>query len=137
MSNMVIFVGGFALSLVVYGLWAHLVWWDHLKNQARSKADALLLVPHTFRLVTIGRQPGDMPASRFLPEIVLTPPSHHLITRLLVDLRHRLEYAALRLLAAVIRALPLAVAGDNPAAVYRSVRSLNCESPSRAPPVEG
>jgi hypothetical protein len=49
MSNMIIFLSGFALSLLVYGLLAKSIWWDYLRNQSSSKANALLLVPHSFR----------------------------------------------------------------------------------------
>jgi hypothetical protein len=49
MSNAIIFLGGFALSLLAYALLAKFVWWDHLNNEPSGKADALLLVPHTFR----------------------------------------------------------------------------------------
>jgi len=49
MSNMIIFLGGFALSLLSYALLAKFVWWDRLKDQPSGQADALLLAPHTFR----------------------------------------------------------------------------------------
>ena len=49
MSNSIIFLSGFALSLLVYALLARFVWWDYLKSEPSGKADALLLVPHTFR----------------------------------------------------------------------------------------
>jgi len=49
MSNAIIFLGGFALSLFVYGLLARFIWWDGLKNQPSGKGDALLLAPHGFR----------------------------------------------------------------------------------------
>ncbi|HTQ84247.1 MAG TPA: hypothetical protein VMI47_13375 [Pseudolabrys sp.] len=49
MNNAIIFLGGFALSLLVYGLLARFFWWDGLKNQPSGKGDALLLVPHGFR----------------------------------------------------------------------------------------
>jgi len=49
MGNMIIFLGGFALSLLAYGLFATFFWWDSLKNQPLGKADALLLLPHAFR----------------------------------------------------------------------------------------
>lgn len=49
MSNLIIFLGGFSLSLLVYGLLAKFMWWDYLKSKSSSQADAWLLVPHTFR----------------------------------------------------------------------------------------
>ena len=49
MTNSIVFLGGFALSLLVYALLAKFFWWDSLKTQPPGKADALLLVPHTFR----------------------------------------------------------------------------------------
>jgi hypothetical protein len=49
MSNLIIFLGGFSLSLLVYGLLAKFIWWDYLKSQSPGKADAFLLLPHTFR----------------------------------------------------------------------------------------
>jgi hypothetical protein len=49
MSNMIIFLGGFSLSLITFGLLAKFVWWNYLESQSSSKADAWLLVPHTFR----------------------------------------------------------------------------------------
>lgn len=49
MSNAIIFLGGFALSLLAYWLLAKFIWWDYLRNQPSGKADALLLAPHTFR----------------------------------------------------------------------------------------
>jgi hypothetical protein len=49
MGNLIIFLSGFALSLLAYGLLAKFIWWDHLKSESSGKADALLLAPHTFR----------------------------------------------------------------------------------------
>jgi hypothetical protein len=49
MSNMIIFLGEFTLSLLAYGLLAKFFWWNHFKDQPSGKADALLLLPHTFR----------------------------------------------------------------------------------------
>ena len=49
MSNLIIFLSGFALSLLVYALLAAFVWQDSLQNLSKGKASALLLVPHTFR----------------------------------------------------------------------------------------
>jgi hypothetical protein len=49
MSNMIIFLGGFALSLLAYALLARFVWWESMKTEPSSKADALLLAPHAFR----------------------------------------------------------------------------------------
>ncbi len=49
MSNMIIFLTEFSLSLLAYGLLAKYIWWDALKNQPPDKANALLLVPHSFR----------------------------------------------------------------------------------------
>jgi hypothetical protein len=49
MSNAIIFLYGFALSLLVYALLAKFVWFDRLKAQPSGKTDALLLVPHGFR----------------------------------------------------------------------------------------
>ncbi len=49
MNNLIIFLSGFALSLLVCALLAKSIWWDSLNNQSSGKANALLLVPHTFR----------------------------------------------------------------------------------------
>jgi hypothetical protein len=49
MSNSIIFLVGFTLSLLAYALLARFVWWEYLENQSRSKASALLLAPHSFR----------------------------------------------------------------------------------------
>ena len=46
---MIIFLTEFSLSLLAYGLLAKYIWWDALKNQPPDKANALLLVPHSFR----------------------------------------------------------------------------------------
>lgn len=49
MGNLIIFLGGFALSLLTYALLAKFVWWEYLKDQSSGRAEALLLLPHTFR----------------------------------------------------------------------------------------
>jgi hypothetical protein len=49
MSNLIIFLSGFTLSFLVYGILARSLWWNYLESQSSSKTDALLLVPHTFR----------------------------------------------------------------------------------------
>jgi hypothetical protein len=49
MSNLIIFLSGFSLSLLVYGLLAKYLWWSDSKSHFTGKIDALLLVPHTFR----------------------------------------------------------------------------------------
>lgn len=49
MSNAIIFLSGFALSLLAYALIARFVWWNYLKGQSSGKADAWLFLPHTFR----------------------------------------------------------------------------------------
>jgi hypothetical protein len=51
MSNAVIFLGGFTLSLIACGLMARCVWWDSLAASAPGKAVAVLLAPHAFRHV--------------------------------------------------------------------------------------
>lgn len=49
MNNLVIFLSGFALSLLAFGILAKFLWWDGLKAQPLGKAVALLLAPHAFR----------------------------------------------------------------------------------------
>jgi hypothetical protein len=49
MGNMIIFLTGFTLSLIVFALLARFMWWNSLTAQSPDKANALLLVPHTFR----------------------------------------------------------------------------------------
>jgi hypothetical protein len=49
MSNLIIFLSGFSLSLLAYGLLAKFFWWNYLGSQSPGKADALLLLPHSFR----------------------------------------------------------------------------------------
>jgi hypothetical protein len=49
MSNMIIFLSGFTLSLLAFGLLAAFIWRDYLTSQPSGKADALLLAPHAFR----------------------------------------------------------------------------------------
>jgi hypothetical protein len=49
MTNMIIFLGGFSLSLLAFALLAAFVWWNSLKAQPAGKASALLLLPHSFR----------------------------------------------------------------------------------------
>jgi hypothetical protein len=46
---MIIFLSGFALSLLAFALLGRFVWWDRLKAQPAGKANALLLAPHAFR----------------------------------------------------------------------------------------
>jgi hypothetical protein len=49
MSNLIIFLSGFSLSLLAFGLLAKFIWWDYLTTQPSHKGDALLLAPHAFR----------------------------------------------------------------------------------------
>jgi hypothetical protein len=49
MSNVVVFLAGFSLSLVAFGLLGAFIWRDYLKSLAPGKAMALLLSPHAFR----------------------------------------------------------------------------------------
>ena len=49
MSNLIIFLGGFSVSLVGLALLARSLWWDDLKKQPDGKAHALLLIPQVFR----------------------------------------------------------------------------------------
>jgi hypothetical protein len=51
MSNAVIFLGGFTISLIAFGLLARFVWWEYLLSKPRGKACAALLAPHAFRHV--------------------------------------------------------------------------------------
>jgi len=51
MSNMVIFLSQFTLSLILYFVLAKYVVWDYAKHLPREKLIALLLVPHAFRLL--------------------------------------------------------------------------------------
>jgi hypothetical protein len=51
MNNMVIFLGQFTLSVVLYSLLARYFFWDYAKTLTREKLNALLLVPHAFRLL--------------------------------------------------------------------------------------
>jgi hypothetical protein len=48
---MVIFLGQFTLSLVLYSLLAKYLFWDYAKSLPREKLNALLLLPHAFRLL--------------------------------------------------------------------------------------
>jgi len=51
MGNMVIFLSQFALSLVLYWLLAKHIFWEFAKGLPTEKLNALLLVPHAFRLL--------------------------------------------------------------------------------------
>jgi hypothetical protein len=49
MRNLIIFLGGFSLSLLAYALLAKYAWWNSLKAQPPGKGEAFLLAPHAFR----------------------------------------------------------------------------------------
>lgn len=51
MSNMVIFLGQFTLSLVLYGLLARYLFWEYAKKLPPEDMNALILIPHGLRLL--------------------------------------------------------------------------------------
>jgi hypothetical protein len=50
-DNRVIFLGQFTLSLVLYCVVAKYIFWDYAKRLPRERLNALLLLPHAFRLL--------------------------------------------------------------------------------------
>jgi hypothetical protein len=51
MNNMIIFLSQFTLSVVLYGVLVKYLVWDYAKRLLIEELNALLLVPHTFRLL--------------------------------------------------------------------------------------
>ena len=51
MSNAIIFLGGFAISLAACVLLARFIWWERLAGLPVGRAMATLLTPHAFRHV--------------------------------------------------------------------------------------
>jgi hypothetical protein len=51
MNNMVVFLSQFTLSLILYSVVAKYIFWDYAKRLPREKLNALLLIPHAFRLL--------------------------------------------------------------------------------------
>jgi transposase len=83
MAGMTIFLGQFALALVLYGLLARYLFWPYARSLPLDRSNALLLTPHALRLLgllAIVPEVVGEPLTRtaFAAEVALSPRAYAL-----------------------------------------------------------